>query len=358
MLKDGETLASYGIENGSVLHFVERPVGVMNELPNSAANNSTPAANEIPTLSNMLATGRGGVLFHSMELDPTANPAALAAQITSSLMGAISGVFGPDTADSTESSPAAAASTTRAEALPANTAPAAAPAGRSARTATARSATNFVPFSTSEAAAAAAAALSHQTRRMMSRPSAARSSRLPSSSGLQQSPPPYQQPPTTLGHSLVRTEARAAVANLTHDLSRLSTHEDGSPLFATLGGADGGQRHRPSSPAALLQLTPPELLQTSLEAFERVYWMLASGCREIREGVAAGQVPWDRLHNLLAMLQELPSLMIVQRRLLASIRSGRGTVELPGYLDVPEFLERPIQDDPRTPPSNIIEPPE
>ena len=61
-------------------------------------------------------------------------------------------------------------------------------------------------------------------------------------------------------------------------------------------------------------------------------------------------------------MERLSTLMVVQRRLLASIRSNRGAVELPNFLDVPAFLDRPLGAAPST--SNTvnnnsnIEPPE
>lgn len=171
---------------------------------------------------------------------------------------------------------------------------------------------------------------------MLSRPSAARTSR-----------PTNEGPLITTGHPLVRIHTRQAVTNLTQDLSRLSTHDDGNTLFDTLNTVP--------SP----DLSTASLLEASLEAFERVYWMLASGCREVREGMASGQMPWDQLHNLSALLQDLPTLMVVQRRLLASVRSNRGAVELPDFLDVPAFLDRPVESSTNTTVNNsTIEPPE
>lgn len=288
MLKNGESLHSYGVEEGSVLHLVERPVETAAE-----SAQSRPRLN-LPLSLPLGPRGQTSVLYRTVEVDPT-NPIGVAAQITNSLMGAFNSFM-----SASGMSPADDSSAPSHPPHPPHP-----PQPRQPRQATSES----DPVMGAGGAASGAG-------RVYSRPTTTRTGS-----------------ETHLGaHQLVRTDTNRALNNLIEDLNRLTTHSDGSDLFSSIPN-DGSSTATPEC----------QLLEETLRCFERTYWMLASACREVREGVQAGRVPWDRLHNFTGMLQEMPLLMLVQRRLLTSLRAREGVlVEMPRLLDVPSFLDREI----------------
>lgn len=239
-----------------------------------------------------------GVVFHAMQVDASEGPASMATQITQSIMGALSNVFGGSGGEAPVS---------------ANVAPTTGPsAGESSTRSTSRTATSSeLPTGSNS--------IPGLRGRVFSRPT------IRASEG------------TVSTHQLVRAETPRALASLIDDLARITTDNEGLDLFPTANVATSSLENSQTLSEEL------QLLKRSLAAFERTYWMLASANREIREGLAAGALPWDRLHNLLAMLQDMPLLMVVQRRLLSTLRSRPGSShpELPSSLDVPSFLDRP-----------------
>lgn len=290
MLKNGETLQSYGVEEGSVLHLVERPVDVAGE-----------SAQARPRLNIPLPPrGATNVLFHTVEVDPD-NPIGMAAQITNSLMGAIGSYM------------------TNTGAVPFEDAP---------------NPNNVTAGSTTASTAGP---------RAYSRPAGGRTN---SDSHFG-------------AHQLVRADTQRVLTNLIDELHRLTTHSDGTSLFPSIVASP--TIRSPSSTGSSVA-SDLQLLDETLRGYERTYWMLASACREVREGMVAGRMPWDQLHNVTGMLQEVPLLMLVQRRLLTSLRAREGgvVVEMPRLLDVPSFLDRVTETvtQPDAPSTLLFEPPE
>jgi len=133
-------------------------------------------------------------------------------------------------------------------------------------------------------------------------------------------------------HQLVRAPTERILGNLHNDLRRLHGFVQ-APLhpasdYPNLSDGD-----------ALLSL-----LRT-LELYERLHLGLAETSRLLRQGIASATIPWDRLHNFVAALQELPTMLLVLRRLLSTLRVSMGpngsAIELPIVLDAPSYMDRP-----------------
>lgn len=306
VLKNGELLSQYSLENESVLHLVERPFEPIH--PHSQIHNhghdqqhstlpptqgrhqsTTTRSTTTTTTSRTLNGPNSRVLFHAMDVDPSGGPLSMAAQISNSILGAIGGAFG----------------------IPPESIPV--PPMTNGNDVPVAPTSENAPATATTATTSTNAGTPLSAPRIISRPARSTTDLLGGN------------------HALVRVETRRALDNLNEDLHRISTFaSDGVDLFSS----------------STRQNTNDELLDT-LGSFEHAYWMLASACRELREGAQIGQLPWDRLHNLLAMLHEVPLLMVVQRRLLSTMRarpvgSEGSNYELPVTLDVPHFLDRPV----------------
>lgn len=448
VLKNGERLSHYGIaslsplslpltrfallrvlaldiQNESVLHLVERP----------ETSSSVPPVSESGDGNNSndgrrpgLAGATANILLHTMQVDPSAGPAAMAQEISRSVMEALRGVIDGVSVEEGLSLPGALfpslfGSPPTASGSSEHDNGAAAPAAPNMATAADRNAyattnsSRFDPFappasifstgSTVRARAVGGNAFVHPMgiipppnnatinspnggatvhTNVTSLPSTTGPSVQPSSRLLSRptsvlrpqvsmnpvvlsssSSPPYAAashgPPATSPmvslpsshHQTVRTDPRRALQNLNEELSRLTTFADGADLFplstSPLMVAPMGREEE--DPLNNPRATDTNLLVNNLAHFERAYLMLCNGCRELRVSLEQGEttttaasappvLPWDRLANLMALLHELPLLMISQRRLLGSLRAvpPHGSVELPPSLDVPSFLAR------------------
>ncbi|PJF16921.1 Ubiquilin [Paramicrosporidium saccamoebae] len=263
VLKVGQLLSTYGLEDGSILHMVERPL----DAPEMSSEQPHPQRGPFP---------RAGMMFHSLEVDPNMGPLSMAGQVTQSLMGAFSHLFGQD-AQSGASGPI--------------TGP-------------------------SQSAEAAPNSSTHSTTppRVNSRPSR----RIADAGG-------------TGEHYIFRTETKRALLSLSAELRRICTFSDGADIFPL---------EHPFSvlKPPLTDIDDAELI-SNLQSFESAYLMLASGCRELHEGMSRGILAQDQLYNLAAILQEIPLLMIVQRRLLSTLRARpNGQFEIPATMDMPGIL--------------------
>jgi hypothetical protein len=291
-MKTGELLSAYGLENESVLHLVERPAGVPETL----------ATEESSSTPSVLRPSRTEMLFHTMSVDPSQGPLSMAGQVTQSLMGAFTHLFSGQEIPATFTGsfvPTTGTTNPNPSPNPDNPAPAPAP-------------THASPTSTT-------------TIRVTSRP------------GSRQLDPRHGDNDTIATHQLVRTGTIRVLSNLNSELERICTLSNGNGLF-------------PPEPTPLI--VPESMdendanrvtLMRNFHGFEQAYSMMATACRELKESIDSGNsIPWDRLHNTLSILQELPLLMTVQRRLLSTIKARPDqSLELPALLDVPRFLDRP-----------------
>ncbi len=156
---------------------------------------------------------------------------------------------------------------------------------------------------------------------------------------------PPVQASTLAGGPVVRGATLRVLANLDDEMLRLSTLDGAADVLAL----------PPGTPSAADVRLCPDALQRNLAAFERVHATAAEAAALLRRSLAPGQQPaWHAAHLLAGMLVDLPTLSLVERRLLAAVRAhpASGAPVLPPHVDVPAFLDR------TRPPSDLVEPPE
>lgn len=311
VIVDNDTLAAVNIVEGSVVHLVVRPEEQSSADSTTAGNTTTSSqtrtnANTSGTTPSFLSglPGAANILFHSMEVSPDSTPETLARQVTESLMGAFTSFIN---GGSTTSGNDHATSVPQSFSFPLPGVPLSRPAPN----------TN----------ASSASAPSSQTRSNRT-PMAAAIGRITSRPSFSQAPTSPANRSNDVSHQLVRSNYSRAMYNLNQDLSRLALSPE------------------PSSPRSTNQ--DVALLESNFMAFSHIFAAMSAACADMGRILGgsegdAGRLPWDRLHNYLSILHDLPLLMIVQRRLLTTIRANAdGGVELPHHLDVPSFLDRAI----------------
>jgi hypothetical protein len=268
VLKNGHTLASYGLTDNCVVHLVEKPL--VESATGAAASSAAPATAFNGDSAHRMMQGSANVLFHTMQLDPNATQAEINQEITSSLMNAFGSVFGtfPSPVNNTRATNNTSAAST-------NT-----------NTGSTRVQSRASGIRTGEGA------LNSQT--------------------------------------LTRTSVEEALNTLNVELQRITRLSDGSPLFPV------GQES-----IAYDESTRVGLFQRNLELFEQTYGMMAMACSFLRNSAASANaidLPLEHLLNFTALLQQLPLLMVSQRRLMTTLRTRDGTIELPSSLDIPSFF--------------------
>lgn len=162
----------------------------------------------------------------------------------------------------------------------------------------------------------------------------------------------------------LRGQTERVLSNSISDLIRLTTLSSGEDVVPGI------------IPSTQLIESESNDFVKNMAAFERAYYLAAIVSRQIRESISSnGTMRWDQLQIMHALLAELPSLCVMQRRLLSGIRSihsDPGSFELPSHVDVIPWLDRIVVDassssdqgsNPPVPnmtldPSTIVEPPE
>lgn len=372
VLRNGQRLSHYGIVAGHVIHLVERPDGT------NATGWSEPPSGTPIIASASSTTGPGGprrgvngganVLFHALQIDGNETPTQLAQTITRSLIGALgqhfshigqTGQMGPigittETRTETHFTGDGNFTTTSTAGphemnienvysmeheVPTNPNNPTNPTNPPNLTNPANSTNPANPVNpiftnlsnlfmglAGQSPAARNTTASNPTPTTVQNTSATTADHTtPSISFMSNG-----------SNAICRLDSQLVMQILIKEIERITRLTDGSPLFPTI------------STSSNAPITDPRVHQLTslLEHFERCFWMLASGCRQVREALESRDrreevtTPvssiWPQFTNLNGLIREVDPLMSLLNELLEGIRAHpNDSVDIPTMMEVP-----------------------
>ena len=334
-MKNGQRLSHYDVTDECVLHLVERQ-DVSQE--SSARPPTSQSSEETTTSTNTTASrfpGAAHIRIDAMQIDPSADPSTIAQSVAQSLLGSIESFMSGDNRAS------GSGNTSPFSFFSVGNSPQTSPPGNDANQP--RSTPIPIPIHIPTASTLTGRERNNRAR------STPRNSDLVSFA-------------TSVDgvHQTVRADTRRVLSNLIADLGRLTINSNPSRSLSVPDDAPSNMMPLNS------QMSDMAVLANVLGQFEQTYETMAGLCRELRTSLREGEgqgrerererggeegVSWSKVVTFIGLLQELPLLMAVQKRLLMTLNSQGNGARLPAQLDVPSFLNRePSSDDGVEPP--------